>query len=144
MSHNEPPDQLGSVSCTHGSIIFQRFGKLDVGICISILERGSANCRQGDPGSTRYFLSLEDNLFRIFGGDRIRGMMNMLQVGTSLCMGRSAFYLTDLPRACVLHVHMSSRLASSTAQPMDRDPWQSLAADWRAPHRVGYAYQVSR
>ena len=28
--------------------------------------------RQGDPGSTRYFLSLEDNLFRIFGGDRIK------------------------------------------------------------------------
>jgi preprotein translocase subunit SecA len=40
--------------------------------------------RQGDPGSTRYFLSLEDSLFRIFGGDRIKGMMNMLQVGTSL------------------------------------------------------------
>ena len=40
-----------------------------------------ACCRQGDPGSTRYFLSLEDNLFRIFGGDRIKGMMNMLQVG---------------------------------------------------------------
>jgi preprotein translocase subunit SecA len=37
--------------------------------------------RQGDPGSTRYFLSLEDNLFRIFGGDRIKGMMNMLQIG---------------------------------------------------------------
>lgn len=37
--------------------------------------------RQGDPGSTRYFLSLEDNLFRIFGGDRIKGMMNMFQVG---------------------------------------------------------------
>ena len=50
-----------------------------------------ACCRQGDPGSTRYFLSLEDNLFRIFGGDRIKGMMNMLQVGTSLrtvCSGQ--------------------------------------------------------
>ncbi len=33
--------------------------------------------RQGDPGSTRYFLSLEDNLFRVFGGDRIKGMMNV-------------------------------------------------------------------
>lgn len=31
--------------------------------------RGRAG-RQGDPGSTRFFLSLEDNLFRIFGGDR--------------------------------------------------------------------------
>ncbi|KAK9821732.1 hypothetical protein WJX81_008527 [Elliptochloris bilobata] len=36
--------------------------------------------RQGDPGSTRYFLSLEDNLFRVFGGERIQGMMNMLQI----------------------------------------------------------------
>jgi len=36
--------------------------------------------RQGDPGSTRYFLSLEDNLFRIFGGDRIKGLMSAFQV----------------------------------------------------------------
>ena len=36
--------------------------------------------RQGDPGSTRYFLSLEDNLFRIFGGDRIKGMMDAFKV----------------------------------------------------------------
>ena len=40
-----------------------------------------AVCRQGDPGSTRYFLSLEDNLFRIFGGDRIKSLMNTLGVG---------------------------------------------------------------
>ena len=32
--------------------------------------RGRA-ARQGDPGSTRFFLSLEDNLMRIFGGDKI-------------------------------------------------------------------------
>lgn len=31
--------------------------------------------RQGDPGSTRFFLSLEDNLFRIFGGDKIKNLM---------------------------------------------------------------------
>lgn len=36
--------------------------------------------RQGDPGSTRFFLSLDDNMFRIFGGDRIRGMMSMFQI----------------------------------------------------------------
>tara|TARA_X000000368_G_scaffold410600_1_gene394316 strand:- start:638 stop:2023 length:1386 start_codon:yes stop_codon:yes gene_type:complete len=36
--------------------------------------------RQGDPGSTRYFLSLEDNLFRIFGGDKIQNMMSMFRV----------------------------------------------------------------
>ncbi len=36
--------------------------------------------RQGDPGSTRYFLSLEDNLFRIFGGDRIKTLMTTFGV----------------------------------------------------------------
>lgn len=41
--------------------------------------RGRA-ARQGDPGSTRFFLSLEDNLMRIFGGDKITGIMNALNV----------------------------------------------------------------
>jgi preprotein translocase subunit SecA len=41
--------------------------------------RGRAG-RQGDPGSTRFFLSLEDNLLRIFGGDRVAGLMNAFQV----------------------------------------------------------------
>ncbi|VFQ59547.1 unnamed protein product [Cuscuta campestris] len=36
--------------------------------------------RQGDPGSSRFFLSLEDNLFRIFGGDRIQGLMRAFRV----------------------------------------------------------------
>ncbi len=35
---------------------------------------------QGDPGSTRFFLSLEDPLFRVFGGDRIKGLMVAFQV----------------------------------------------------------------
>lgn len=34
--------------------------------------------RQGDPGSSRFFLSLEDDLLRIFGSDRISGIMNKL------------------------------------------------------------------
>ena len=34
--------------------------------------------RQGDPGSSRFFLSLEDDLLRIFGSDRISGMMDRL------------------------------------------------------------------
>jgi preprotein translocase subunit SecA len=34
--------------------------------------------RQGDPGSSRFYLSLEDDLMRIFGGDRIKGMMATL------------------------------------------------------------------
>ncbi len=41
--------------------------------------RGRA-ARQGDPGSTRFFLSLEDNLMRIFGGDKIYNLMEMLKV----------------------------------------------------------------
>lgn len=41
--------------------------------------RGRAG-RQGDPGSTRFFLSLEDNLLRIFGGDRVAKIMNALRV----------------------------------------------------------------
>lgn len=34
--------------------------------------------RQGDPGSSRFFLSLEDDLLRLFGSDRIQGMMGKL------------------------------------------------------------------
>ena len=36
--------------------------------------------RQGDPGSSRFFLSLEDNLLRIFGGDKISNLMDALRV----------------------------------------------------------------
>ena len=41
--------------------------------------RGRAG-RQGDPGSSRFFVSLEDDLMRIFGGDRVKSMMEMLKV----------------------------------------------------------------
>jgi len=41
--------------------------------------RGRAG-RQGDLGSTRFFLSLEDNLLRIFGGDRVANLMNAFRV----------------------------------------------------------------
>ncbi|MDH3254779.1 MAG: preprotein translocase subunit SecA, partial [Acidobacteriota bacterium] len=34
--------------------------------------------RQGDPGSSRFFLSLEDDLMRIFGTDRVQGLMGRL------------------------------------------------------------------
>ncbi len=34
--------------------------------------------RQGDPGQSRFYLSLEDDLMRIFAGDRIQGMMDKL------------------------------------------------------------------
>lgn len=36
--------------------------------------------RQGDPGSSRFYLSLEDDLMRIFGSDRISGLMNLLKM----------------------------------------------------------------
>jgi preprotein translocase subunit SecA len=39
--------------------------------------RGRAG-RQGDPGSSRFYLSLEDDLMRIFGSDRIKGIMERL------------------------------------------------------------------
>lgn len=45
--------------------------------------RGRA-ARQGDPGSTHFFLSLEDGLMRKFGGDRIAGMMDLLGVDETM------------------------------------------------------------
>ena len=36
--------------------------------------------RQGDPGETRFFLSLEDDVMRLFGSERVMGMMNSLGV----------------------------------------------------------------
>ncbi len=47
--------------------------------------RGRA-ARQGDPGSTRFFLSLEDTLMRIFGGDKITALMNMLNVEETMAI----------------------------------------------------------
>ena len=36
--------------------------------------------RQGDPGETKFYLSLEDDLMRLFGGERIQGMMESLGI----------------------------------------------------------------
>ncbi len=41
--------------------------------------RGRAG-RQGDPGSSQFFVSLEDDLMRIFGGDKIKSLMKMLKL----------------------------------------------------------------
>ena len=41
--------------------------------------RGRAG-RQGDPGVSRFYLSLEDDLMRIFGGDRVQNLMNTIGV----------------------------------------------------------------
>ncbi|MCD6546815.1 MAG: preprotein translocase subunit SecA [Thermotogae bacterium] len=36
--------------------------------------------RQGDPGETRFYLSLEDDLLRLFGGEKIKGLMDTLKI----------------------------------------------------------------
>ena len=41
--------------------------------------RGRA-ARQGDPGSSRFYLSLEDDLMRMFGGDQVKGVMERFQI----------------------------------------------------------------
>ncbi|MDP1993947.1 MAG: hypothetical protein Q8K40_01740, partial [Ignavibacteria bacterium] len=41
--------------------------------------RGRAG-RQGDPGASQFFVSLDDDLMRIFGGDRLKAVMNTLKV----------------------------------------------------------------
>jgi preprotein translocase subunit SecA len=45
--------------------------------------RGRAG-RQGDPGSSRFFLSLEDNLLRIFGGEKISSFMESLNINNEI------------------------------------------------------------
>lgn len=50
--------------------------------------RGRA-ARQGDPGSTRFFLSLEDNLMRIFGGQQVAALMNTLNVDEDMAIESS-------------------------------------------------------
>ena len=64
--------------------------------------RGRAG-RQGDPGSSRFFLSLEDNLLRIFGGDKIKSFMEML----------------DLEEDTPLESHLVSRSLNSAQQKVE-------------------------
>jgi len=45
--------------------------------------RGRAG-RQGDPGSSRFFLSLEDTTFRLFGGDRLTNLMQTFRLGDDI------------------------------------------------------------
>jgi len=42
--------------------------------------------RQGDPGRSRFYLSLEDTLLRIFGGERLRNMMQRMGVETGVAL----------------------------------------------------------
>nr|BED43115.1 preprotein translocase subunit SecA [Pyropia sp. Myanmar_A]BED43312.1 preprotein translocase subunit SecA [Pyropia sp. Myanmar_B]BED43509.1 preprotein translocase subunit SecA [Pyropia sp. Myanmar_C] len=59
--------------------------------------RGRAG-RQGDPGSSRFFLSVEDNLLRIFGGDKITNLMQVLNVDNDTPM-ESTFLSKSLDSA---------------------------------------------
>src|SRR5258708_31835291 len=45
--------------------------------------RGRA-ARQGDPGSSRFYLSLEDDLMRLFGGEQVSALMQRLHVDDTL------------------------------------------------------------
>lgn len=47
--------------------------------------RGRA-ARQGDPGSTKFFLSLQDDLMRIFGGEKITNLMDMLNIDEKMAI----------------------------------------------------------
>ena len=48
--------------------------------------RGRAG-RQGDPGETRFYISLEDDLMRLFGGDRVTGMMERMNIDEDTPIG---------------------------------------------------------
>jgi preprotein translocase subunit SecA len=50
--------------------------------------RGRA-ARQGDPGSSQFFLSLEDELMRLFGGARVSGLMQLLKIDDSVPIAAS-------------------------------------------------------
>ena len=53
--------------------------------------RGRAG-RQGDPGTSRFFISLEDNLFRIFGGDNIKNLVEQFKFSEDITL--SSTFLT--------------------------------------------------
>jgi preprotein translocase subunit SecA len=42
--------------------------------------------RQGDPGESRFYISLEDDLIRLFGGDRVQGIMSKLGMDDGECI----------------------------------------------------------
>jgi len=45
--------------------------------------RGRAG-RQGDPGTSRFFISLQDEVFKVFGGDRIESLMDRFRLGDEI------------------------------------------------------------
>ncbi len=55
--------------------------------------------RQGDPGSSRFYLSLEDDLLRIFGADRLKGLMGRIGNGRRRSDRASMDFARDRERA---------------------------------------------
>lgn len=51
--------------------------------------RGRAG-RQGDPGASRFFVSLDDRMFRLFGGDKVKGMLESFRVGDDMPIENAA------------------------------------------------------
>jgi preprotein translocase subunit SecA len=47
------------------------------------------SARQGDPGSSQFFLSLEDELMRLFGGSQVSGLMERLRIDEAVPIGHS-------------------------------------------------------
>jgi preprotein translocase subunit SecA len=47
------------------------------------------SARQGDPGSSQFFLSLEDELMRLFGGSQVSGLMERLHIDEAVPIGHS-------------------------------------------------------
>ncbi|NLK66846.1 MAG: preprotein translocase subunit SecA [Campylobacteraceae bacterium] len=66
--------------------------------------------RQGDPGESRFYLSLEDNLLRIFGSDKIKGIMERLgiQEGESI-ESRMVTRAVENAQKKVENLHFESR-----------------------------------
>jgi preprotein translocase subunit SecA len=84
-AYNQIRHEYESFTSTEHQTVIQRGGLHVIGTerhesrRIDNQLRGRAG-RQGDPGSTKFFLSLQDNLLRIFGGDRVAGLMNAFRV----------------------------------------------------------------
>ncbi len=84
-AYNQIRHEYESFTSTEHQTVVQRGGLHVIGTerhesrRIDNQLRGRAG-RQGDPGSTKFFLSLQDNLLRIFGGDRVAGLMNAFRV----------------------------------------------------------------
>ena len=71
--------------------------------------RGRAG-RQGDPGTTQFYLSAEDDLLRLFAGDRMKATMNALKVPEDMPLESSLFSSTvEKSQERVESMHFASR-----------------------------------